>query len=255
MFNGVNSAENASRPTPSSLRNTERLSPENVVSLDQFRINNSRTAYRGVFRAAYIPFPLFSSIGVARPVSRISLSLPLSAATRERTFFFFFFFLVVYDEGEGETKGSGGNSVVPWPSSSQTNGIGTNEAGSPLIPKREMRMEVVREIIPYTHVPCGVSMRKIDFFKAPRPQFLTRFLIGNDIPRRASPSGRGRARGNNTQDRFSSCFFPSVFHPPIRVNNDTRASDHIKFSYFFYQCFVRGILIIVEDLSKRNRML
>lgn len=122
------------------------------------------------------------------------LSLPLSAATRERTFFFFFFFLVVYDEGEGETKRSGGNSVVPWPSSSQTNGIGTNEAGSPLIPKREMRMEVVREIIPYTHVPCGVSMRKIDFFKAPRPQFLTRFLIGNDIPRRASPSGRGRGQ-------------------------------------------------------------
>lgn len=151
---------------------------------------------------------LFSSIGVARPVSRISLffCLPL----REREDKFLLLLLVVYDEGEEERKGSGGNSVVPRPSSSQTNGIGTNEAGSPLIPKREMRMEVVREIIPYTHVPCGVSMRKIDFFKAPRPQFLTRFLIGNDIPRRASPSGRG----NNTQDRFSSRFSPPLFSSP-----------------------------------------
>lgn len=151
---------------------------------------------------------LFPSIGVARPVSRISLffCLPL----REREEKFLLLLLVVYDEGEEERKGSGGNSVVPRPSSSQTNGIGTNEAGSPLIPKREMRMEVVREIIPYTHVPCGVSMRKIDFFKAPRPQFLTRFLIGNDIPRRASPSGRG----NNTQDRFSSRFSPPLFSSP-----------------------------------------
>lgn len=208
MFNGVNSAENASRPTPSSLRNTERLSPENVVSLDQFRINNSRTAYRGVLRAAYIRLP-FIFLGVARPVSRISLFFCLPLREREEKFLLLLL-LVVYDEGEEERKGSGGNSVVPRPSSSQTNGIGTNEAGSPLIPKREMRMEVVREIIPYTHVPCGVSMRKIDFFKAPRPQFLTRFLIGNDIPRRASPSGRG----NNTQDRFSSRFSPPLFSPP-----------------------------------------
>lgn len=152
---------------------------------------------------------LFSSIGVARPVSRISLFFCLPLREREDKFLLLLL-LVVYDEGEEERKGSGGNSVVPRPSSSQTNGIGTNEAGSPLIPKREMRMEVVREIIPYTHVPCGVSMRKIDFFKAPRPQFLTRFLIGNDIPRRASPSGRG----NNTQDRFSSRFSPPLFSPP-----------------------------------------
>lgn len=152
---------------------------------------------------------LFSSIGVARPVSRISLFFCLPLREREDKFLLLLL-LVVYDEGEEERKGSGGNSVVPRPSSSQTNGIGTNEAGSPLIPKREMRMEVVREIIPYTHVPCGVSMRKIDFFKAPRPQFLTRFLIGNDIPRRASPSGRG----NNTQDRFSSRFSPPLFSSP-----------------------------------------
>lgn len=152
---------------------------------------------------------LFSSIGVARPVSRISLFFCLPLREREDKFLLLLL-LVVYDEGEEERKGSGGNSVVPRPSSSQTNGIGTNEAGSPLIPKREMRMEVVREIIPYTHVPCGVSMRKIDFFKAPRPQFLTRFLIGNDIPRRASPSGRG----NNTQDRFSSRFSPPFFSSP-----------------------------------------
>lgn len=152
---------------------------------------------------------LFSSIGVARPVSRISLFFCL-LWEREEKFLLLLLLLVVYDEGEEERKGSGGNSVVPRPSSSQTNGIGTNEAGSPLIPKREMRMEVVREIIPYTHVPCGVSMRKIDFFKAPRPQFLTRFLIGNDIPRRASPSGRG----NNTQDRFSSRFSPPLFSSP-----------------------------------------
>lgn len=152
---------------------------------------------------------LFSSIGVARPVSRISLFFCLPLREREEKFLLLLL-LVVYDEGEEERKGSGGNSVVPRPSSSQTNGIGTNEAGSPLIPKREMRMEVVREIIPYTHVPCGVSMRKIDFFKAPRPQFLTRFLIGNDIPRRASPSGRG----NNTQDRFSSRFSPPLFSSP-----------------------------------------
>ena len=154
---------------------------------------------------------LFSSIGVARPVSRISLFFCLPLREREDKFLLLLLLLlVVYDEGEEERKGSGGNSVVPRPSSSQTNGIGTNEAGSPLIPKREMRMEVVREIIPYTHVPCGVSMRKIDFFKAPRPQFLTRFLIGNDIPRRASPSGRG----NNTQDRFSSRFSPPLFSSP-----------------------------------------
>lgn len=152
---------------------------------------------------------LFSSIGVARPVSRISLFFCLPLREREDKFLLLLL-LVVYDEGEEERKGSGGNSVVPRPSSSQTNGIGTNEAGSPLIPKREMRMEVVREIIPYTHVPCGVSMRKIDFFKTPRPQFLTRFLIGNDIPRRASPSGRG----NNTQDRFSSRFSPPLFSSP-----------------------------------------
>lgn len=152
---------------------------------------------------------LFFSIGVARPVSRISLFFCLPLREREDKFLLLLL-LVVYDEGEEERKGSGGNSVVPRPSSSQTNGIGTNEAGSPLIPKREMRMEVVREIIPYTHVPCGVSMRKIDFFKAPRPQFLTRFLIGNDIPRRASPSGRG----NNTQDRFSSRFSPPLFSSP-----------------------------------------
>lgn len=152
---------------------------------------------------------LFSSIGVARPVSRISLFFCLPLREREEKCLLLLL-LVVYDEGEEERKGSGGNSVVPRPSSSQTNGIGTNEAGSPLIPKREMRMEVVREIIPYTHVPCGVSMRKIDFFKAPRPQFLTRFLIGNDIPRRASPSGRG----NNTQDRFSSRFSPPLFSSP-----------------------------------------
>lgn len=152
---------------------------------------------------------LFSSIGVARPVSRISLFFCLPLREREDKFLLLLL-LVVYDEGEEERKGSGGNSVVPRPSSSQTNGIGTNEAGSPLIPKREMRMEVVREIIPYTHVPCGVSMRKIDFFKAPRPQFLTRFLIGNDIPRRASPSGKG----NNTQDRFSSRFSPPLFSSP-----------------------------------------
>lgn len=152
---------------------------------------------------------LFSSIGVARPVSRISLFFCLPLREREEKFLLLLL-LVVYDEGEEERKGSGGNSVVPRPSSSQTNGIGTNEAGSPLIPEREMRMEVVREIIPYTHVPCGVSMRKIDFFKAPRPQFLTRFLIGNDIPRRASPSGRG----NNTQDRFSSRFSPPLFSSP-----------------------------------------
>lgn len=152
---------------------------------------------------------LFSSIGVARPVSRISLFFCLPLREREDKFLLLLL-LVVYDEGEEERKGSGGNSVVPRPSSSQTNGIGTNEAGSPLIPEREMRMEVVREIIPYTHVPCGVSMRKIDFFKAPRPQFLTRFLIGNDIPRRASPSGRG----NNTQDRFSSRFSPPLFSSP-----------------------------------------
>lgn len=209
MFNGVNSAENASRPTPSSLRNTERLSPENVVSLDQFRINNSRTAYRGVLRAAYIRLPfIFLDRSGSSSVSNFSLLL-LSLREREEKCLLLLL-LVVYDEGEEERKGSGGNSVVPWPSSSQTNGIGTNEAGSPLIPKREMRMEVVREIIPYTHVPCGVSMRKIDFFKAPRPQFLTRFLIGNDIPRRASPSGRG----NNTQDRFSSRFSPPLFSPP-----------------------------------------
>lgn len=151
---------------------------------------------------------LFSSIGVARPVSRISLFFCLSLREREEKCLLLLL-LVVYDEGEEERKGSGGNSVVPRPSSSQTNGIGTNEAGSPLIPKREMRMEVVREIIPYTHVPCGVSMRKIDFFKAPRSQFLTRFLIGNDIPRRASPSGRG----NNTQDRFSSRFSPLFSSP------------------------------------------
>lgn len=153
---------------------------------------------------------LFPSIGVARPVSRISLFFCLPLREREEKFLLLLLLLVVYDEGEEERKGSGGNSVVPRPSSSQTNGIGTNEAGSPLIPKREMRMEVVREIIPYTHVPCGVSMRKIDFFKAPRPQFLTRFLIGNDIPRRASPSGRG----NNTQDRFSSRFSPPLFSSP-----------------------------------------
>lgn len=154
---------------------------------------------------------LFSSIGVARPVSRISLFFCLPLREREeKCLLLLLLLLVVYDEGEEERKGSGGNSVVPRPSSSQTNGIGTNEAGSPLIPKREMRMEVVREIIPYTHVPCGVSMRKIDFFKAPRPQFLTRFLIGNDIPRRASPSGRG----NNTQDRFSSRFSPPLFSSP-----------------------------------------
>lgn len=152
---------------------------------------------------------LFSSIGVARPVSRISLFFCLPLREREDKFLLLLL-LVVYDEGEEERKGSGGNSVVPRPSSSQTNGIGTNEAGSPLIPEREIRMEVVREIIPYTHVPCGVSMRKIDFFKAPRPQFLTRFLIGNDIPRRASPSGRG----NNTQDRFSSRFSPPLFSSP-----------------------------------------
>lgn len=154
---------------------------------------------------------LFSSIGVARPVSRISLFFCLPLREREeKCLLLLLLLLVVYDEGEEERKGSGGNSVVPRPSSSQTNGIGTNEAGSPLIPEREMRMEVVREIIPYTHVPCGVSMRKIDFFKAPRPQFLTRFLIGNDIPRRASPSGRG----NNTQDRFSSRFSPPLFSSP-----------------------------------------
>lgn len=140
-----------------------------------------------------------------------------------------------YTRGKGR-KGSGGNSVVRWPSSSQTNGIGTNEAGSPLIPKREMRMEVVREIIPYTHVPCGVSMRKIDFFKAPRPQFLTRFLIGNDIPRRTSPSGRGAKRGrkgNNTQDRFSS-FLSLPFSIPLSELITPLAPNHIIEEIFLF---------------------
>lgn len=75
MFNGVNSAENASRPTPSSLRNTERLSPENVVSLDQFRINNSRTGYRGVLRVYPSPFPFIflDRRSGSSTVSRISL--------------------------------------------------------------------------------------------------------------------------------------------------------------------------------------
>lgn len=78
----------------------ERLNPENVVSLDQFRINNSRTGYRGAIFRAYI------SVYLSLSFSNFSLLLPQPQQREgggggEGSFFF----LVAWE-------GSGGNSVL-----------------------------------------------------------------------------------------------------------------------------------------------